>query len=158
MPVLNTAYGNSCRNKLIYTLLAIHVLWGRRPYFSCLLSQPKLWYFQYIFTRQLSSGPHPRILTTSRSYNEYVAELGFFLRWIWFQVNCKYSQRWMDHYPVSHSEFHILRRCVLNFAKTNLMGGKNFKNEQSLSHKILRGNQEIRIAWPEKKTYGQRKM
>lgn len=40
-------------------------------------------------------------------------------------VNSKYSQGCTDHYPKSHSEFHILRRCVLNLAKTNVTEVKN---------------------------------
>lgn len=58
----------------------------------------------------------------------------------------------MDHYPVSHSEFHILR-CPLNSAETNLARVKNFKNEQNLSHRVLRRNQEIGIIWSEKDTW-----
>lgn len=39
-------------------------------------------------------------------------------------INSKYIQGYMDHYPVSHSEFYMLRRCPLNVAKTNLVGFK----------------------------------
>ena len=43
-------------------------------------------------------------------------------------VNSTYSQGCMDLYPVSHSEFHILR-CVLNFAKINVTVLKSKKSQ-----------------------------
>lgn len=41
----------------------------------------------------------------------------------------------MDHYPLSHSEFHILRRCVLNLAKTNVTEVKQTNKQKTNKQK-----------------------
>lgn len=65
-------------------------------------------------------------------------------------VNSKYSQGWMDHYLIFWVSF--IKKVCFKSAKTNLMGVKNFKNEQNLSSRVLR-NQEIGIIWSEKDTW-----